>query len=311
MGNAMSPKNTKKISAEKAVLTSLFVDILDLVVNAIVAVLTGSMVMVAEALQGAADLFSVILVYIGLRKSKKPLDIEHPFGYGRSIYIWTFVAGIVTLMITAVLTFYLGLMRFLNPEPIKNIYLAYIFLTVFVFTNSYSLSVGLRRIASKKGRTGGIFRRFKKSPLIETKTTVVLDLIGCSAAFIGLVSLILYGVTGNFSFDGLGAMAVAVVLGILTLYLLNSTKDLLIGKKAPDYIEDSIKEKILSLKNVKQILDLKTMTVGLGNVIANVEIHANQNLKTMQIEKLMDEIKDKVVKEIKEVIHIQIELETP
>lgn len=299
-----------KISADRAVLTSLFVDFLDIIANAIVAIITGSVVMLAETIQGVADTASVGFVYLGLKRSRRPANENFQFGHGKALYIWTFVAGIIMFGVTSVLVFYFGLKRLLNPEEISHIYIAIIVLILFVFSNGYSLSVGYRRIMQGKKKYNFI-KIFKQSMLVETKTTFVLDLIGTTAALIGLFALLAYKITGNLAFDGLGAMAIGFTLAFLTLFLLNNTRQLLIGKRASRELEKKIIKSINSFKNVNAVLDLKTMNIGLNKILVNAEVNVNPNLKTLQIEKLMDNIKEKVQKANPEVVHIQIELETP
>lgn len=303
-------KRGKRISANRAVLTSFFVDLTDIIANAIVAFITGSIVMLAETVQGIVDALSVGLVYIGLRRSRKAPDKEHPFGYGKALYVWTFMAGVLMFGITAIVIFYMGLQRFLNPEEVEHIYLAFAVLTLFILTNGYSLSVGVRRILRGR-KLKDFFKAYRDSSFVETKTTFTLDLIGSSAAVVGLIALILYQITGDIRFDGIGAMAIGLTLAGLTIFLMNNTRKLLIGRRASPETEKKIKEAVNEVRNVKGVLDLKTMNVGLGKVLVNVEIEANKNMKTKQLEKLMDNIKKNVKDKVKEVIHIQVELETP
>lgn len=63
----------KKISAKQSILTSLVVDFFDIVVNLFVAIITGSIVMVAETIHGVADFIAVLFLYIGLKRSAKNL----------------------------------------------------------------------------------------------------------------------------------------------------------------------------------------------------------------------------------------------
>ncbi len=300
---------SKKISPERVVLTSLSVDALDIILNLTAAIITGSIVMIAGTLQGTIDSLSKIFVYIGLKHSKKPADREHPFGYGKSLYISTFLSGIFMFAVTAVVTFYIGLQRFINPQEIKNIWLAWIILFVALISNFYSFCIGLKRILGER-KIKKFIKAYKESAFLETKTTLILDLTGTLAILFGLIALLLHHFTGNWKFDGIGAMIIGITLGILTLFLLNNTRHLLIGKRAHPKIERKIKECILSVKNVKEVLDLKTMNLGLSNILVNVEVSVDEDLKTKQIEKLMDKIRAKVQREIKEVSHIQIELET-
>src|SRR5687768_2919413 len=106
------------VSAQKVVLTSVFVDLVDVILNIAVAIFTGSVVMLAEALQGAADLLAAGLIFIGLRRARKKADSEHQFGHGKELYFWTLISAVVMFTLTSGLSIYFGFQRFTHPEPI-------------------------------------------------------------------------------------------------------------------------------------------------------------------------------------------------
>ena len=82
----------KKISAKKTVITSFLVDLWDIVMNVIVMIITGSVVMLAEAVEGASDLVASGALLIGLRISKRRANKQHPFGYGKALFSWTLIS---------------------------------------------------------------------------------------------------------------------------------------------------------------------------------------------------------------------------
>jgi cation diffusion facilitator family transporter len=299
----------KKISAERVITTSFVLDILDIILNGTVMIITGSVVMLAETFQGFVELLSDGFLLIGLKRSKRPPDKKHPFGYGRELYVWTFLSATLILFILSVFSFYIGWQRFLNPEPIEHVYLAYIVLTISVFSNTYSFSLGFRRLF--KGRRTRLWEKFSQSALVETKTTFILDAVGTSAAFFGLIALALYGLTGNLRFDGIGAMMIGIIMAVFAFVLIVSVRDLLVGKSIPPEDAEKIKEVILWNSDIKEVLDLKAVIIGPERVLVNVEVHVKDGLNTNEIERLMDKIREAVKKEIPSVFHIQIELESP
>ena len=303
-------KINKIISAERAVLTSVVVDIFDILFNVTIAIFSGSVVMLAEALQGVADFISAIFVFVGLKSSKKPADANHPFGYGKSLYMWTFVSGLIMFSVTSAAVIYFGVQQVRNPEHLENLIFAYLALSFFIVSNGYSLSLSIRRILNGKKLTE-FFIAYKNSNMIETKTTLTLDLIGTSSAVFGLTALILYGVTGNPKFDGYGAIMIGLSLAFLTIFLLRSSRSLIVGRRASARIENMIEEVVLSVKHVKSIPDLKTINIGLGSVLVILDVHVTGKLTTKRIEVLIDEIKRKVKKNVREVKYIQVEIETP
>lgn len=296
-----------EISAKRVVTTSFVVDIIDIITNITVALLTGSMVMIVESLQGLADLSTVGLLLLGVKRSSRSPDARHPFGYGRELYFWTLISSVIMLVFTATTSFFLGLNRFLRPEPIDNVFLAIFVLIIAVITNGYALSLDIKRL-SKNLPKSRIVSHFFASAHIETKTVFVLDLIGVASALSGLLNLSLYKLTQNLHFDGLGAMMIGVVLGILSLALVVEAKELLIGKAASRQIHQLIRQIVLGFDQVVKISSLKTVYIGSGKLLLHLDLHFKNNLSTGEIEHLTTQIKEKIKGSVIEIDDVQIEL---
>lgn len=300
----------KRVSGKRVVLTSFLVDLSDVILSLIVAYLSGSVIMLAQLMEGASDLIASGLLYVGLTRSKKKPDRSHPFGYGRELYFWTLISALITFGITASLSVHFGWNRVLHPEPIYNVNLAILVLIITIATNGYALWLSLKRLL-KNHSYSQIFKIFFHSSLIETKTTLILDLMGTLSSILGLISLSIYALTGDLRFDGIGSIIIGIMLAFLAYFLIISIKDLLIGKTASRDIERKIRQKTLSVPEVREVLDLKTMHIGSERLLVNMEVHLKDELTTDDIERLMDKIKHKIESEIPTVKHIQIELETP
>jgi cation diffusion facilitator family transporter len=306
----MSQPATKKIKSKTVLLTSFFVDVSDVVISIVLAVASGSVVMLSEGLQGLADLLTSGLLLIGHRQSRRRANRQHRFGYGREVYFWTLMSGVGMFLITAVTSFFLGAQRFLYPEPIRYIGFTLLALLIGLITNSYAFSLSWRRLrAVHPGQS--IVKTFIYSDLIEIKAAFMLDLMGTAAAFLGLVSIGVYSLTGNARFDGLGAMMVGVITAILSIFLMLEVKDLLIGKSASEDIEEKIRHAAKAVGDVKDVLDLRTMYIGSERLLVNMEVHVADDNTTDSIETIIDTIKRKVKQSVPAVKHIQVELETP
>ncbi len=303
-------KKKKIVSAEKAVVVSFIVDVSDVVINLIVAIMTGSVVMISQAMQGFADLVSSGLLILGVKRAKLPSDKIHPYGHGRELYFWTFLSTLFTFTITAVVSFYLGFKRFISPQDIQNLNLAYVVLTISIFSNGYAMSLSLKRLLCKKS-INKIWSVFTHGALIETKASLVLDATGVLASLLGIVTLLLYQFTGNARWDGLGAMLIAVVLGILDIYLIKRAKDLLVGRSASPDTENNIMMAVKSFREVEGVLDLRTLHIGPEKLMINIEVNFIDNLSTDELEILIDRIEEKIKTKVPSASNIQIELETP
>ena len=299
-----------RISSTTVVIISFVVDFLDIILSLAVTILSGSVVMLSQFLEGVSDLISSGLLLVGLVRSQHSEDRDHPFGYGREIYFWALLSGMMMFIVTATLSIYFGWQRFIHPEEIRNIYLAFLILAITGITNGVSFYLSLRKLLRNRG-IGGVLRIFLRTSLIEIKTTFILDLMGMSASVLGIVTLAIYKISGDLRFDGLGAILIGTTLAILAFILLMGIVDLIVGRSASSETEEKIRVAALTTPQVNKILGLKTLHIGSEKLLVNLKVHLQHNLTTSQIEELIHKIKEDIRKEVPEVKHIQVELETP
>ncbi len=293
-------------TAKRAITTSFFVDLGDIAINVIAMIITGSVVLLAEALEGGSDLVASGLLFVGLKISKKRSDKNHPFGFGKALFSWTLLSVMVMLIFGAGLSFYFGLQRFLDPHDIRHIGLAYGALAISICTNGFALSVSTRRLLHGKP-IKELKQTLKDSTHVETKNTFILDLTGTSAAVVGMTSLILYQLTGLKFFDGLGGMMMGLIIAVSSVILIWGVKDYLIGKSAIPEIEKQMKEIILEESRVRNILEFKTMYIGSEKLMLHLDIEVNKSTTAKEITEIVESLKEKLKKEFKMLTSIQIE----
>lgn len=306
-----TPKRTieKLVTSRKVLITSFVVDLLDVFLNLVVAVLSGSIVMATQVLEGISDLASSGFLMVGYFRSEKKEDKVHPFGYGREIYFWSLLSALVMFGLTSTLSFYLGWQRFNHPEPIKDINIALIILVITLFTNGYAFSLSLVRLLRKR-HLKHIVRIFYRSSLVETKTTFILDFMGSSASLIGAIALLIYVLTGDLRFDGLGAMIIGVVLAIFSILLVLGIRDLMIGRSASLETEEKIINAALEVDEVEDVLEVKTLHLGTEKLLVNLFVQMKSRLGTRELEKLVDEIEAKIRQVVPSAKYVQVELES-
>lgn len=298
------------ISELRVVVTSFFVDLLDVLVNLIISILTGSVVMFSEFLQGLTDLVSAGLLLIGHKLSKKKPSKRYPFGYGKEIYFWSLISAVIMMTLTASGSIIMGMNRFFHPEEVSHILIAFATLVFSILTNGYALSLSYRRLM--KGKSFRQLRHeFLYTGAIATKNAFVLDLMGTSAAVSGLVSLLIYQVFDETRADAVGSIVIGVLTAFLAFILIIGIKGFLVGKRADPRVEDKIRKVALTIPQVKEVLDLRTMQIGSNSLLVNMEVHMQDRLTTDELEKLIDKIKNRLLKEVPSIQHIQVELETP
>jgi cation diffusion facilitator family transporter len=302
--------STKPISDIKTVFTSTIVSIGDVFISLSVAVITGSSVMIAQGLQGLADLITTLFLLLGVKRSKRKATSAHPFGYGRELFFWVLISSLLAFLFSGGLAIFLAIQQIIEAVPIDYIYLALVALIFGLFTNGYSLSNSIRRLAQSR-KNQSLFKYIRHSSLIETKMTLLVDLMGTLSALFGIVALVLYLLTGNPVFDGVGALIIGLLTATGALYVIIDLHDLIIGRTPPAAVIESIRKTTEKVHGVNELLDIHATSVGSGQFLVILEVHFKDGFTTDEIEKITDRIKEEVAQAEPQITTVQVEAETP
>jgi cation diffusion facilitator family transporter len=229
--------------------------------------LTGSGSMLAEAIHSYADAANQVLLYIGLRQSKRAPDAEHPLGYGKLTYFWSFVVALLLFSVGGLFSIYEGVHKFLHPEALVQVSVAIGVLLIAIVLESFSLYGCVREIRFvRKERP---FREW----LAETRNSELVVVLGEDiAALLGLtlalVFISLAAVTGNAVYDAIGSMCIGVVLIVVSAFLTLRVRSLLVGRSADPIIQQAIERVIDENDNIEKVYNTITMQFGPDTMLA-------------------------------------------
>jgi cation diffusion facilitator family transporter len=300
----------KSISDIRVVATSFVVSILDVAINLVISVITGSTVVLAQALQGLSDLVTGGILYKGVRRSSRQADSLYQFGHGREIFFWVLMAGIVMFVGTGGMSVYFGAQQFISPQPVESVWLGIGTLLFGLATNGYAFSLSVKRL-NRLDPSKRWHHQLLHSSIVETKATFLIDLLGTTSAIFGFIALLLYAITGNARFDGLGSIIIGLSMMCVAVMLVNDVRSLIVGKAVESHVADRIIGSAQTVEGVQSVLDLRTMYLGSARLLVIIEVHVQDGLDTDQIEKIVDNIKVVVQVNVPQVHHIQVEIETP
>src|SRR3954471_10586353 len=118
------------------------------------ALFTGSSAMLSEAFHSVVDTGNEALLLYGLRRSRRNPDAEHPFGFGREIYFWSFIVALLLFGIGCVASVATGINHILNPHGVEHPGVIYTVLALSVLFEGGSWLVALRGFRPSIGRRG-------------------------------------------------------------------------------------------------------------------------------------------------------------
>jgi cation diffusion facilitator family transporter len=273
--------------SRKAILAAMMAN-LGLAIAKFVAFLaTGASSMLAESIHSVADTANQgLLIWGGSRAARAPTP-EHPFGFGRERYFWSFIVALVLFSLGAVFSIYEGTHKLGHPEPLAKMGWAIGVLLVGVVLESYSLHTAVVESRAVKGNAGWwAFVRHSKSP----ELTVVL-LEDCGALFglmIALIGLGLASLTGDPRFDGIATIAIGVLLGAIAIVIAIEMKSLLIGESATPKMSKEIREILEAQPRVEGVIHMRTQHLGPDELLVAAKVEFDADLQVAELARVVD-----------------------
>jgi cation diffusion facilitator family transporter len=261
------------------ILKSLAVNVVIAVSKGVAAFLTGSGAMLAETLHSFADCGNQLLLLKGVRATRRPADREHPFGYGRNMYFYSFIVALLLFFGGGVFSIYEGIHKIEHPEPVGDVGIALIILVISIALEGWSTLGNIKLMNQRRGDTR--FLRY----LRETKDSDLIVVFGeNSAAVLGLllamVALVLAYETGDGRWDALGSLAIGVVLVGVATFLAREVKSLLVGEAADPRLLHSFNELAEIDPNVERVLNVLTLQQGPGEIVVAAKLKFRSGMDT-------------------------------
>lgn len=295
------------LSSRRVVMVSFLVNLSDIVLSLIVALVTGSAVVFAEMALGLADSFGSALLVIGERRCRRPGDERHPLGHSREVFFWALLSALAMLVLGAGLCAWRGLTQLRLQEPLEAPGLAMAVLAIAVFTNGYAVLLELRKL----GRGRSILRAWRNASLPLVQTALWRDLIGTLSAILGLVAVGLYLLTGRVLFDAIGALVIGVLSAVLALALTRRFGALIVGRAISSGHSARIRAAVLEAPEVVAINAMAAVHDGIERVLLDLDLDLCERLTTVEVERVLDDIERRVRVVAPEVSQIRVDLNSP
>jgi cation diffusion facilitator family transporter len=232
--------------------------------------------MFAEGIHSVADSGNQLLLIIGGRRAKRAATATHPFGYGRSRYIYAFMVSIVLFSVGGMFSILEGISKLQHPHELENAWVPLLVLTVAIGLESFSLRTAIHESNKVRGKASLVqFVRHAKSP--ELPVVLLEDL----AALIGLVfafaGVSLTVITGNPIFDAFGTLAIGALLIAVAFILGAETSSLLVGEGATADDTRLIREALETVVGKGGVIHMKTLYLGPEELMLGAKIDIKKN----------------------------------
>lgn len=297
-------------SSKKVIYAALVANAIIAVIKFAAAFITGSSAMFSEGIHTTVDTGNQLLLLLGIKKAQKPADANHPFGYGKEIYFWSFIVAIMVFAVGAGVSIYEGIHSVMDPHPIENVMLNYGVLGFAVIATGIAWYFALKEFNQIKGKRG-VFETVHKEKNPTTFVVLFEDSAALAGLFVALAGIGLSQWTGNPIYDGIASICIGIILGTTATWLAYETKGLLIGESADKKIITGIKNIASRHKAIKTINEALTIHMGPEYVLATLSVDFEDSLTASLIEDDINEITGEIKQSYPTVKRVFVEAENP
>ncbi len=296
-------------NSKKAIVAALVGNAAIAVTKFAAALFTGSSAMLSEAVHSVADTSNQALLLYGLKRSDKPADKRHPFGYGMEMYFWAFVVAVVLFALGSGISIYEGIHKIQDPTPVTDPYINYIVLGLAIVFEASVFYIAAKEFGKSLGKRT-IMQELRHSKDPGLFTVLLEDAAAMLGLVFALVGLGLGQLLDMPVLDGWASVAIGVLLAFISVFLAYETKGLLLGEAADPEVIDGIRKIVGANDGILQINELLTMHMGPADVLLNLSVDFKDTISSKIVEKTITEIESEIKAVYPEVKRIFIEAQS-
>lgn len=297
-------------SASAHIIQSLIANSVIAVAKGIAAALTGSGALLAETIHTAADCGNQVLLLFGVKRSQKPPTLDHPLGYGRAMYFWSFIVALMLFSGGGVFSIYEGFHKLNHPEPVELVAVGFAILLFSLAVEGWATLGNIAELNKRRGETPFLtyIRKTKDSDLIVVFGENAAASLGLVVA---LFALFLAWVTGDSRYDALGSVGIGVILVGVAVFLAIEIKSLLLGESAGGDLEVAIKQVLATEPRVTRLLHFISLQQGPGQVLVLMKLGFQEGLRFEEMADAINTLEQSLRRERPEVRWCFIEPDRP
>ncbi len=296
-------------SSKKVIFAALIGNFLIFVTKLGAALYTNSSAMFSEAVHSIVDCGNQVLLLYGIKKASKAADRDHPFGYGKELYFWSFVVAMLIFAVGAGVSLYEGIHKILEPAVITNIHINYIVLSVAILFEAYPWKMAYDEFNSRRGKRGMVdaVRRSKDPSLFAILFEDTAALLGLATALIGLFIGDYFNIPEA---DGIASVMIGLILAMTAAVLAFECKSLLIGEAAESKVVKSIGDLFDGHPSIDNINEVLTMHFGPNDILLNLSLDFKNDIPAGEVENIISMFEQKIKQMHPEIKRVFIEVQS-
>ncbi|QBE65811.1 cation diffusion facilitator family transporter [Pseudoduganella lutea] len=272
-----------------------------------VAGITGSAAMVAEGIHSAVDTGNELLLLLGERRSARPPDRQHPFGYGKSLYFWALIVALSVFSLGGGLSIYHGVAALQAPPPLEDPLWNYVVLGAAAVFEGYSWNVSREALNAVRRPGTSLWQAVRASKDASVFTVFIED----SAALLGIAIAAAGIALGHYFDNPYIDPAASILIGLLLVgaaaMLARETGGLLVGESI-DRDELAALHALFARESaLESVASLRTMQMGPGDLLLAASVQFRRGMPIDEVEQAIARLEAAVAAGHPAIRHIYFE----
>ncbi|MFC8075024.1 cation diffusion facilitator family transporter [Streptomyces sp. NPDC057307] len=282
------------------ILVALAANIVIAVAKAIGGLLSGSPALLSEAAHSVADSTNEVFLLTALRRSRRPADRRHPFGYGKERYFWSLLAAVGIFVMGGCFSFYQGYHALAtdNGEKPSGYAVGLVVLAVALVAEGSSLLRALHQLRKQKDSA--------KDPAV--RTVVAEDSTAVLGVLLAMTGMVLHLITGEVAWEAGASFGIGLLLVFVAYRLGAEARVQLVGESVDPELRDRISALLDAQPEIDNVAQLLTMRLGMDSALIAARIDLVPGLDSEDIELICVRIKRSVVETWPEADHVFLDI---
>ncbi|MFM9372600.1 cation diffusion facilitator family transporter [Streptomyces sp. Da 82-17] len=268
------------------VLVALTANLVIAAAKAVAGFLAGSPALLSEAAHSVADCLNEVFLLVAVRRSRRPPDARHPFGYGKERYFWALLAAVAIFVVGGCFSAYQGVhaLRSGGPESAAGYEAVLAVLGVALLAEGSSL---LRALHQARRRRDGAADPALRTVIAEDTTAVV-------GVLVATVGIVLHLVTGRVVWEAGASLVIGALLLCVAYRLAREARDRLIGEAVDTELRTAIGDFLAAQDEIDNVAALLTMRLGLDSVLVAARVDLVPGLDSEEVELVCVRLKRRI-----------------
>lgn len=264
----------------------------------VAAALTGSPALLAETLHTVADTGNEVLLWIAIRRSRRPADASHPFGYGPERYYWALLAAIGMFVLGGAVSIWRGVEALIHPAPLEDFWAGVIVLLIALALDGSSRMVAGRQLRRQAARRQLPLRDYlRESPDPTVITVFFEDTIDVLGAALALVAIVLHRLTGSSVPDALGSIVIGLLLCFMAQRLTARNRGLLSNQSVPPRYLEALRTRLEAEAAIALVVQLEAVYLGPSQVLVTADVALADGLSGADVAAALERVRDELKRE--------------